>query len=115
MRRIIEKENGAWIEELFGGSKKEYFAKYDEEIEYERPGLDFTLFAWYLTHRLRVELLRQEDHHQDGPGCAEDCLQGQEEREGLGLDHDSHLNWAHHRDQRWRLQVFGALQVRELN
>lgn len=45
MRRIIEKENGAWIEELFGGSKKEYFAKYDEEIEYERPGLDFTLFA----------------------------------------------------------------------
>ena len=29
-----------------GNSKKEYFAKYDEEIEYERPGLDFTLFAY---------------------------------------------------------------------
>ena len=35
--RIIEKNGGVWIEELFGGSKKEYFAKFDEELEYERP------------------------------------------------------------------------------
>ena len=38
---MVEKENGMWIEELFGGSKKEYFAKFDQEIEYERPGLDY--------------------------------------------------------------------------
>jgi len=35
--RVIEKNGGVWIEELFGGSKKEYFAKFDEELEYDRP------------------------------------------------------------------------------
>lgn len=40
--RMIEKENGMWIEELFGGSKKEYFAKFDQEIEYERPDWGFS-------------------------------------------------------------------------
>lgn len=35
--RLIEKNGGVWIEELFGGSKKEYFAKFDEELEYDRP------------------------------------------------------------------------------
>jgi len=35
--RLLEKNGGFWIEELFGGSKKEYFAKFDEELEYDRP------------------------------------------------------------------------------
>lgn len=35
--RLVEKENGMWIEELFGGVKKEYFAKFDQEMNYERP------------------------------------------------------------------------------
>lgn len=40
--RVVEKENGMWIEELFGGVKKEYFAKFDEEIDYERPDWNFS-------------------------------------------------------------------------
>ena len=35
--RLLEKNGGVWIEELFAGSKKEYFAKFDEEFEYSRP------------------------------------------------------------------------------
>jgi len=35
--RLLEKNGGLWIEELFAGSKKEYFAKFDEEFEYSRP------------------------------------------------------------------------------
>jgi len=35
--RLIEKDNGLWIEELFGGTKKEFFSKFDEELDYERP------------------------------------------------------------------------------
>ena len=35
---MIEKDNGLWIEELFGGTKKEFFSKFDEELDYERPG-----------------------------------------------------------------------------
>jgi len=40
--RLIEKENGIWIEELFGGVKKAYFGKFDEEIDYERPEWNFS-------------------------------------------------------------------------
>merc|ERR1719219_432940 len=48
--RIVEKEGGVWVEELFGGSKKEYFAKFDEEIDYERS--DWNLSDKRITTKL---------------------------------------------------------------